>query len=352
MLSLAARAEQYDSIGVAVVTPEYVARVVAEKMGIPLEVARGGLGGITESRVRGLEEYLNRHIVGQEEAISRVCRRLVLSHAGLGDRRRPMGVFLFLGPSGVGKTEVARRIAEYLFSSERAFIRLDMSEYQEEVSVSRLIGASPGYVGYEEGGQLVSRLRTTPYAVVLLDEVEKAAPRVFDLFLQLFDEGKLTDAQGHTADARHAIFIMTGNVRVRKELGFHAGAPGVAEAGALTEVRRRFRPEFLNRVDEQIVFRALTPQDVRKVLEIQLAELADTLLADHGVRLEVTEEAASFLAAEGYHPDYGVRELARAVDRWVRGPIGALSAEGELARRSASGAPVRIRKGPGGLVVE
>jgi ATP-dependent Clp protease ATP-binding subunit ClpA len=188
--------------------------------------------------------------------------------------------------------------------------------------------------------------------VVLLDEVEKAAPRVFDLFLQLFDEGKLTDAQGHTADARHAIFIMTGNVRVRKELGFHAGAPGVAEAGALTEVRRRFRPEFLNRVDEQIVFRALTPQDVRKVLEIQLAELADTLLADHGVRLEVTEEAASFLAAEGYHPDYGVRELARAVDRWVRGPIGALSAEGELARRSASGAPVRIRKGPGGLVVE
>jgi ATP-dependent Clp protease ATP-binding subunit ClpC len=352
MLSLAARSEQYDSIGVAVVTPEYVARVVAEKMGIPLEVARGGLGGITESRVRGLEEYLNRHIVGQEEAVSRVCRRLVLSHAGLGDRRRPMGVFLFLGPSGVGKTEVARRIAEYLFSSERAFIRLDMSEYQEEVSVSRLIGASPGYVGYEEGGQLVSRLRTTPYAVVLLDEVEKAAPRVFDLFLQLFDEGKLTDAQGHTADARHAIFIMTGNVRVRKELGFHAGAPGVAETGALGEVRRRFRPEFLNRVDEQIVFRALTPQDVRKVLEIQLADLADTLLADHGVRLEVTEEAASFLAAEGFHPDYGVRELARAVDRWVRGPIGALSAEGELARRSASGVPLRIRKAPGGLVVE
>jgi ATP-dependent Clp protease ATP-binding subunit ClpC len=352
MLSMAARSEQYDSIGVAVVTPEYVARVVAEKMGIPLEVARGGLGGITESRVRGLEEYLNRHIVGQEEAISRVCRRLVLSHAGLGDRRRPMGVFLFLGPSGVGKTEVARRIAAYLFSSERAFIRLDMSEYQEEVSVSRLIGASPGYVGYEEGGQLVARLRTTPYAVVLLDEVEKAAPRVFDLFLQLFDEGKLTDAQGHTADARHAIFIMTGNVRVRKELGFHAGAPGVAETGALAEVRRRFRAEFLNRVDEQIVFRALTPQDVRKVLEIQIAELADTLLADHGVRLEVTEEAASFLAAEGYHPDYGVRELARAVDRWVRGPIGAMSAEGELARRAEAGVPLKIRKGAGGLAVE
>jgi ATP-dependent Clp protease ATP-binding subunit ClpC len=352
MLSMAARSEQYDSVGVAVVTPEYVARVVAEKMGIPLEVARGGLGGITESRVRGLEEYLNRHIVGQEEAISRVCRRLVMSHAGLGDRRRPMGVFLFLGPSGVGKTEVARRIASYLFSSERAFIRLDMSEYQEEMSVSRLIGASPGYVGYEEGGQLVSRLRTTPYSVVLLDEVEKAAPRVFDLFLQLFDEGKITDAQGHTADARHAIFIMTGNVRVRTELGFHAGAPGVAEAGALSEVRRRFRPEFLNRVDEQIVFRALDPPDVRKVLAIQLSDLAGALQADHGVRLEVTEEAEEWLAAEGYRPDYGVRELARAVDRWVRGPIAAMSAQGELARRAGAGIPLKILKVPEGLRVE
>ncbi len=187
MLSVAASSDRSDPVGVAVVTPEYVARVVAEKLGVPLEVARGGLGGIAESRVRGLEEYLSRHIVGQDDAISRVCRRLLFSHAGLGDRRRPMGVFLFLGPSGVGKTEVARRIAQYLFANERAFIRLDMSEYQEDVSVSRLIGAAPGYVGYEEGGQLVSRLRTTPYSVVLLDEVEKAAHRVFDLFLQLFD---------------------------------------------------------------------------------------------------------------------------------------------------------------------
>jgi len=336
---------------VVVVTPEYVARVVAEKMGIPLEVARGGLGGITESRVKGLESYLNQHIVGQQEAISRVCRRLVLSHAGLGDRRRPMGVFLFLGPSGVGKTEVARRTASYLFANERAFIRLDMSEYQEEVSVSRLIGDSPGYVGYEEGGQLVARLRTTPYSVVLLDEVEKAAPRVFDLFLQLFDEGKLTDAQGHTADARHAIFIMTGNVRVRKELGFHAGDPAVAEAGALAEVRRRFRPEFLNRVDEQIVFRALTSADVREVLAIQLADLSASLLADHGVRLEIAEDAAEWLASEGYQPEYGVRELSRAIDRWVRGPIGAMSAEGELARRASAGLPVTVRLLPEGLRV-
>jgi len=322
-------------------------------MGIPIEVARGGLGGITESRVRGLEEHLNRHIVGQEEAISRVCRRLVLSHAGLGDRRRPMGVFLFLGPSGVGKTEVARRIASYLFANERAFIHLDMSEYQEEVSVSRLIGASPGYVGYEEGGRLVARLRTTPYSVVLLDEVEKASPRVFDLFLQLFDEAKITDAQGHTADARHTIFIMTGNIPVRKEMGFRAGEAAVAaEGAALAEVRRRFRPEFLNRVDEQIVFRALTPDDVRRVLALRIAELSESLLADHGVTLEIEAEAVDWLAAEGYQPQYGVRELARAVDRWIRAPIGAMSADGELGRRAASGTPLKVRKTVEGLRVE
>jgi ATP-dependent Clp protease ATP-binding subunit ClpC len=353
LLSMAANSDRYDAVGVAVVTPEHVARAVVEKMGIPMEVARGGLGGIAESRVRGLEEHLNRHIVGQEEAISRVCRRLVLSHAGLGDRRRPMGVFLFLGPSGVGKTEVARRIASYLFANERAFIHLDMSEYQEEVSVSRLIGAAPGYVGYEEGGRLVARLRTTPYSVVLLDEVEKASPRVFDLFLQLFDEAKITDAQGHTADARHTIFIMTGNIPVRKEMGFRAGEAAVAaEGAALAEVRRRFRPEFLNRVDEQIVFRALAPDDVRKVLALRIAELSESLLADHGVALEVDADAADWLAAEGYQPEYGVRELARAVDRWIRAPIGAMSAEGELARRAASGTPLKVRKTTEGLRVE
>jgi ATP-dependent Clp protease ATP-binding subunit ClpC len=344
LLSLAVESDPGGPMGVAVVKPEVVARVVAEKMGIPIEVVRGGMGGLTESRIRGLGDYLNRHIVGQKDAVSWVCRRLLMAHAGLGDRRRPLGVFLFLGPSGVGKTELARRMAAYLFSDERAFIRLDMSEYQEDASVSRLVGASPGYIGYEEGGQLTGRLRTTPYAVVLLDEVEKAAPRVFDLFLQLFDEGKLTDGQGRTADARNAVFVMTGNIRVGKEMGFHAGNRAALAAGALAEARKRFRPEFLNRIDEQIVFRPLSREDVRQVLDMHLSTLSEHLLDVHGVRLRVEPEAAEWLVDAGYSAEYGIRELGRVIDRHVRGPIGAMSADGELSRRAASKQPLALRK--------
>ncbi|MGE5190009.1 MAG: AAA family ATPase, partial [Gemmatimonadota bacterium] len=335
-----------------VVRPETVARVVSEKVGIPIEVVRGGLGGLTESRILGLEAHLNRHVFGQTEAVSRVCRRLLMSHAGLGDRRRPLGVFCFLGPSGVGKTEVARQLASYLFGSERSFIRLDMSEYQDNVSVSRLVGASPGYVGYEEGGQLTERLRTTPYAVVLLDEVDKASPRVFDLFLQLFDNGKITDSQGRTADARNAIFVMTGNIRIGKEIGFHAGDSAVEAEAALAVARGRFRPEFLNRIDEQIVFRRLGSDDVRKVLEAQLEALEESLMERSGVGLRVEPDAMEWLAAAGSSAEYGIRELGRVVDRYVRGPIGQMVAEGKLGRHAAALRPVIVRKTAEGVSVE
>ncbi len=351
-LSLAMDADQEAPMGVAVVRPDTVASVMAEKSGIPLEVVRGGLAGLTESRIKGLEEYLNRHIVGQEAAVSRICRRLLLAHAGLGDRKRPLGVFLFLGPSGVGKTEVARRISSYLFAEERAFIRLDMSEYQDNSTVTRLLGASPGYVGYEEGGQLTGRLRTTPYSVILLDEIDKAAPRIFDLFLQLFEEGKLTDSQGRTADARNSIFVMTGNIRTGKGIGFHAQDEEAASEAALGMARQNFRPEFLNRIDEQIVFRPLSREDVRKVLDMQLAALEENLYATSGFSLEVEPEAREWLAEAGYSPEYGVRELARVVDRCIRGPISELSARGVLERKRRAHAPVVVRRKEEGIIVE
>ncbi|HEU5360023.1 MAG TPA: ATP-dependent Clp protease ATP-binding subunit [Candidatus Deferrimicrobiaceae bacterium] len=352
LLSMALEPDQDLPMGFAVVRPDTVARVMAEKAGIPFEVVRGGLAGLTESRIKGLEEYLNQHVVGQKEAVSRVCRRLLLAHAGLGDRRRPLGVFLFLGPSGVGKTEVARCLSSYLFAGERAFIRLDMSEYQDNSTVSRLLGASPGYVGYEEGGQLTGRLRTTPYAVVLLDEIDKASPRVFDLFLQLFDEGKITDSQGRTADARNAVFVMTGNIRTGKEIGFHAQDEAVAAEAALTVARQRFRPEFLNRIDEQIVFRPLSREDVRKVLDMQLSSLEENLFETTGQTLLVTPEAREWLVEKGYSVEYGVRELARVIDRWVRGPISEMSARGVLGPGRGAGAPVVVRREQEGLVIE
>jgi ATP-dependent Clp protease ATP-binding subunit ClpC len=315
------------------VTELTIAQVLAEKMGLPLEVVRGQLEGTTRSRLMDLEPYLKTRIIGQDEAIDRFCRRLLGAHAGLAVRRGPLAVFMFLGPTGVGKTELARSLATFLFGSESAMIRLDMSEYAEEHNVARLVGSPPGYVGHEEEGQLTGPLRTRPYSVVLLDEVEKANPRVFDLFLQVFDDGRLTDAKGRTADARNAIFIMTSNLpaeTVERHIGFGAQAPDAHASRVPQEVARRFRPEFINRIDELIVFRSLDADDVRRVVKPMLSEIASNLERGHHVTLEVGDDAEAYIAQAGYSSEYGVRELRRTVERLVQAPLGEVMMDGRL----------------------
>ena len=307
-----------------------IAQVLADKMGVPLEVITGHLEGMNQSRLLELEAFLKKKVVGQDEAIERVCQRLLMAHAGLVMRQGPLAVFLFLGPTGIGKTEIARSLAEFLFGDASEMIRLDMSEYMEEHSVAKLIGSPPGYVGHEEEGQLTGRLRTKPYSVVLLDEIEKAHPRVFDMFLQVFDEGRLTDAKGRTADARNAIFVMTSNISADKHapLGFLASEQ--TGDAALHEVRKLFRAEFINRIDEQIVFRSLDEGDVRIILKPMLEDINNNLQKQVQVTLQVKEEAEKFLAHAGYSPQYGVRELRRTVERLIQVPLSQLILSGEI----------------------
>lgn len=312
------------------VTELTIAQVLSEKTGVPLEIIIGHLEGMAQSRLLDLEPTLKKRLVGQDEAVDRVCQRLLIAHAGLGKRRGPLATFLFLGPTGVGKTELARLLAEFLFGSESELIRLDMSEYIEEHSVAKLIGSPPGYVGHEEEGQLTGKLRTKPYSVVLLDEVEKAHPRVLDLFLQVFDEGRLTDSKGRTADARNAVFIMTSNIPADKYIGFGPQHSEESKSSVLHEVRKRFRAEFINRIDEVIVFRPLNEEDVRRILRPMLDMICESLQKQHKVTLCVSEEAERFLAQAGYSPHHGVRELHRTVERFVQVPLSRLVLSGEL----------------------
>jgi ATP-dependent Clp protease ATP-binding subunit ClpB len=273
-----------------------------------------------------MEQALHRRVVGQEEAVEAVANAVRRARAGLQDPNRPIGTFIFLGPTGVGKTELARALAEFLFDTEEAMVRIDMSEYQERHTVSRLIGAPPGYVGYDEGGQLTEAVRRRPYSVVLFDEIEKAHPEVFNTLLQLLDEGRLTDGHGRTVDFRNTIVIMTSNVGSRwiKELGIEEAREKVLE-----EMDRIFRPEFLNRIDDIILFRSLTKEDLRRIVDIQMRRLRE-LLDDRQMDLELTDTASQYLSEVGYDPVYGARPLKRIIQREVQDPLALSLLRGEF----------------------
>ncbi|MBV8816995.1 MAG: AAA family ATPase, partial [Acidobacteriaceae bacterium] len=271
-----------------------------------------------------LEEELHERVVGQEEAVTAVAEAVIRARSGLKDPNRPIGSFIFLGPTGGGKTELARALAEFLFDDERAMIRIDMSEYQEKHTVARLIGAPPGYIGYEEGGQLTEAVRRRPYSVILFDEIEKAHHDVFNVLLQILDDGRLTDGQGRTVDFKNAIVIMTSNIGSHRILEYKGSFAGESYArmkdAVLEELRRHFRPEFLNRVDELIVFHSLTEDHLKQIVEIQLAGLRRRLAERH-VTLELTDRARSLLVRTGYDPNYGARPLKRAIQREIENPL-------------------------------
>jgi ATP-dependent Clp protease ATP-binding subunit ClpC len=307
------------------VTEITIAKVLSEKMGLPIEIITGHLEGTQESRLLELNSFLKKRVIGQDEAIDRISQRLLMAHAGLGKKLGPLAVFLFLGPTGVGKTELAKCLAEFLFGSASSLMRFDMSEYMEEHSVSKLIGSPPGYIGHDEEGQLTGKLRTRPYAVVLMDEVEKAHPKIFDLFLQVFDEGHITDAKGRTADAKNAIFIMTSNLyqtnQRQKKIGFLEEQGDTEKIQLRTELTNFFRPEFLNRIDDQIVFRQLGREDVGVILEGIIRELFKDIKTRYNVNIRITEEAKDFIVHKGYDPLFGVRDLRRAVERLIQIPL-------------------------------
>ena len=308
---------------------EDIAAVVSRWTGVP--VARLLEGEM--QKLLHLEEELHQRVIGQDEAVTAVSEAVIRARAGLKDPNRPIGSFIFLGPTGVGKTELARALAEYLFDDEHNMVRIDMSEYQEKHTVARLLGAPPGYVGFEEGGQLTESIRRKPYSVVLFDEIEKAHPDVFNVMLQILDDGRLTDGQGRTVNFKNTILIMTSNVGSHRILGYKGSFAGRSyddmKNAVMNELRAGFRPEFLNRIDEIIVFHALDEQHLKQIVEIQLTNLRQRL-ADRHVQLTLTDAARTHLVKTGYDPTYGARPLKRAIQKQVETRLGRLIIEGKV----------------------
>jgi ATP-dependent Clp protease ATP-binding subunit ClpB len=301
------------------ITDDEIAEIVSRWTGIPVSRLMEG----EREKLLKLEEQLHERVVGQDEAVNSVAEAVLRSRAGIKDPNRPIGTFIFLGPTGVGKTELARALAEKLFDDENNMVRIDMSEYTEKHTVARLIGAPPGYVGYEEGGQLTEAVRRKPYSVILFDEIEKAHQEVFSVFLQIMDDGRLTDSHGRTVDFKNCIIIMTSNIGSQYILD----ATGTDEASyesmrerVLQAMRQHFRPEFLNRLDEVLVFRSLTEEQLAQIVDIQVAWLKKRL-EDKRIELEFTQDAKRLLAERGYDPVYGARPLKRVIQKLVETPL-------------------------------
>ena len=323
------------------VTEEDIAEVVARWTGIPVSRMLEG----ERERLTKLDQELARRVIGQTEAVQAVANAVRRSRAGLQDPNRPIGSFIFLGPTGVGKTETARALADFLFDDEHAMVRIDMSEYMEKHAVARLIGAPPGYVGYEEGGQLTEAVRRRPYSVILFDEIEKAHADVFNVLLQILDDGRLTDSQGRTVDFRNTVIIMTSNIGSHVILE-HAGADwALVETQVMGMMQKHFKPEFLNRVDDVIIFKPLGRGEIEHIVDLQLDRFL-RLLGDRKITLEVTPEAKRLLSEEGYDPAFGARPLKRAIQRLIQNPLALQLLEG----RFRDGDHVVVTVGPGGTL--
>jgi len=308
---------------------EDIAAVVSRWTGVPVSRLLEG----EMQKLLHLEEELHKRVIGQDEAVTAVSEAVIRARAGLKDPNRPIGSFIFLGPTGVGKTELARALAEYLFDDEHNMVRIDMSEYQEKHTVARLLGAPPGYVGFEEGGQLTEAIRRKPYSVILFDEIEKAHPDIFNVMLQILDDGRLTDGQGRTVNFKNTLLIMTSNVGSHRILEYKGAFGGRGyenmKDAVMNELRGGFRPEFLNRIDEIIVFHALDEEHLKQIVEIQLASLRQRL-ADRHIQLTLTDAARTHLVKTGYDPTYGARPLKRAIQKQVETRLGRLIIGGKV----------------------